>query len=180
MQCTLIFRSFLEIYWFQDPLQPAHWKTLPWTTHSAIHHSGYSVFSTLISGQFSPFLQTPWPPALQGEPLSCNFSACCQPASFCIGTIHSSVLFPALKGRGFHSLPVLQLSLFEPWSHTPCWVRMTGSGAWSVCQKPRNLKIEHAQPHKSSAAYVPGCHKLPAIATNKIEGIRQKEVSCHN
>lgn len=28
---------------------------------SALHHSGYSVFSPLMSGHFSPFLQTLWP-----------------------------------------------------------------------------------------------------------------------
>ena len=44
------------------------------------------VFSALISGHFSPFLQTPGPPALQGEPLGCNFAAHCQHASLCIGT----------------------------------------------------------------------------------------------
>lgn len=39
------------------------------------------------------------------EALSCGSSACHHPASFCTGTIHSSVLSPSLHGRGFFSSP---------------------------------------------------------------------------
>lgn len=69
------------------------------------------------------------------------------------------------------------MSLFELRSRTLCWVRMTGSGAWSTYQKPMNLKIERAHPHKSPAAYISWYHKLLVISVNKIEGKRQKEVS---
>ena len=51
-----------------------------------------AISSALTSDPFSQCYQMPWPPALQSEShWAVTFLACHQPASFCTGTIHSSV-----------------------------------------------------------------------------------------
>lgn len=104
-------------------------------------------------------------------------SACRQLASFYTGTIHSSVLFPFLYWNSFpFSISALDITL---WTQVPYTV--LGQDDWKWClkyiPKPMNLKIESAHPHKSPAAYISWYHKLLVISINKIEGIRQKEVS---
>lgn len=52
-----------------------------------------------------------------------------------------------------------------------------GRHAWRACQVPINLKIEHAQPHKSPTACVSWYHELLVLSSNRVEGMRQREVS---
>lgn len=103
MECTPIFYSFLKNKLIKVSLQAACWKTLPWTTlscHSPIHHSGYSL-PFLLSCLIIPLN------VHRGSGLLLHreshwvvtSSACRHPASICTGTVHSSVLFPSLKGE---------------------------------------------------------------------------------
>lgn len=173
------FITFFFKYWFQDPLRPACWKTLPWTALSALttvvipclfcsHIGHFSVSSDALALCFTEEATELWVLSLL-------------PSCKLLGWYQSFTR--PLSLPKWESIPVSTSSRYRSVNSSatrqvgPGWLEVV-PGVY-ICQKPMNLKIEHAQPCKSPATYISWHHKLLVITT-KIEGIRQKEVNGHN
>lgn len=179
MNSTLIFYSLFKKYWFQDPLQSAHWKTPTWPTQSATHHSGhllsfllsYLTTSLNFSQRPGPLLYSERAPELWFLSLSpsCKFLHWYHPF-ICPLSLPSWKRF-LFSTRALDRYRSLNSGL--TYDAGPGWLAVV-PGVYFKC--PWTLK-QHAQPHKSPAAYVSWYHKLLVISTNKIERMSQKEVS---
>ena len=99
--------------------------------NSVCHSPWWSsaISSALMSDPFSQCYQMPWPPALQWEShWAVTFLVCHQPASFCTGTIRSSVCSLPLWKRFLFSTPALDTTL---WTVAP--QTMLGQCDWQSC-----------------------------------------------